>query len=77
MKEDIPASADGHGNPEKLVFSKRMDHGSMFKLTAEGNKHMAHRVTKEKGWTGVRYSIVLRCIKDVVVDTRKRKRENL
>ena len=45
-------------------FNERMEHGSLFALTADGNKTMKHQVPKEKKWTGCRYSIVLRTIKN-------------
>ena len=45
-------------------FNERMEHGSLFSLTAEGNRTMKHQVPKEKEWIGCRYSIVLRAIKN-------------
>lgn len=59
----IPDSADGHAEAEQYVFDKPLEHGSMFKLTAMGNRLMKHRVPKSPGFTGPRYSIVMRTIK--------------
>jgi hypothetical protein len=54
---------DGGGEPLVFVMNQPMEHGSMVMLTAEGNRLLKHRVPKEKGWKGVRYSIVMRQIK--------------
>ena len=43
-------------------FNERMKHGSIFVLSADGNKTMKHQIPKEKKWTGCRYSLVLRSI---------------
>lgn len=63
FKEDIPESKTGHAEAEQYVFDEPLEHGSMIKLTADGNRFMKHRVPKEKGWKGHRYSMVFRKIK--------------
>lgn len=61
---DLPeTSSTGHETPASYQFNKRTRNGAMVVITAEGNKRMKHRVPKEKGWEGERYSIVFRCIK--------------
>lgn len=61
--EDIEAHADGHGKASVYQFNAPLTHGSMVALTAEGNRRLKHRVPKEKGWKGLRFSIVFRSMK--------------
>jgi hypothetical protein len=58
--EDIEDHADGHGEAHAYQFNAPLPHGSMVALTAEGNRLLKHRVPKEKGWRGLRFSIVFR-----------------
>lgn len=60
---DIPESEDGHSEATQYAFNQAMTHGSMITISAQGNKTMKHRVPKEHGWKGNRFSIVLRCVK--------------
>lgn len=63
LADHIPESADGHAEAVQYVFNEPLEHGSMLKLSAEGNKVMKHRVPKSPGFTGPRFSIVLRQMK--------------
>lgn len=45
-------------------FSHKLGNGDMVMLTALGNRLMKHRVPKERGWKGVRYSVVMRSIRE-------------
>lgn len=62
---DIPDTTDGHGTPSRYILDVAMPHGSILQLTAFGNATIRHRVPKEPGWTGTRYSIVMRTVKVV------------
>lgn len=71
-------STEKHGNASEYVFDDDLVDGSLLTLTAEGNRLLKHRVPKQKGWTGVRYSIVFRTLKLAQATTsKKRKRDVL
>lgn len=63
--EHIQKKTDGHGEASVYEFDSPMTHGSMLSLTWEGNQTLRHRVPKNKGWTGERYSIVFRAIREI------------
>lgn len=52
----------GHGEPPSYVFDEPLEDGDLLRLTAEGNCQLRHRVPRELGWIGLRYSLVLRVI---------------
>ena len=58
----------------EYAFDRDMPDGSLMTLTSEGNMQLKHRVPKDKAWTGLRYSIVLRTLKTADFQaTKKRK----
>jgi hypothetical protein len=62
--EDIEKRDDGHGDARVYQFNEPLPHGSMIALTANGNRLLKHRVPKEKGWVGMRFSIVFRTMRE-------------
>lgn len=57
---------------ERPLFSRELTHGELLTLTAEGNLRLKHRVPKQPGWAGHRYSVVLRSVK-VAAEVKRRR----
>ena len=62
------------GDLTKYFFNRPLLHGEMLTLTAKGNRLLQHRVPKEPGWKGRRFSIVLRRVRTIRPEPPRRKR---
>ena len=62
------------GDLTQYFFNRPLLHGEMVTLTAKGNRLLKHRVPKEPGWSGNRFSIVLRCVRASPPEPLRRKR---
>ena len=62
------------GDLTQYFFNRPLLHGEMVTLTAKGNRLLKHRVPKEPGWSGNRFSIVLRCVRASPPEPPRRKR---